>query len=66
MELFSNIVAEVSCNPEWCLLLMLLIPVAAGISCWREHRADLRREAMPHTMTDDQYARFNHGRFDGK
>jgi hypothetical protein len=66
MELFKYLVAEFCKNPEWALLLMLLIPVAAAFSCWRAHRRQVKQEAMPHTMDERQYARFNQERFNGK
>ena len=58
--------ADADPSPEWLVLLFLLIPIAAGVSAWRGFRGQKKREAMPHTMSDDQYHRYNRERFNGK
>ena len=68
MELFDSITAWV-CSVDPMLWVLLAFPLVFGISvvsCWRDHRKQVKREANPFTMTDDEYVRYNRRRFDGK
>jgi len=50
-------------NPAWIFMIFPLIVGSIALSCWRDHLKNKKRERMPHTMTDNQYLRFNYERF---
>ena len=52
-----------TCNPAWIMLIFPLIFGSVALSCWRDHRKQMKLEANPHRMDDDEMRRFNNKRF---
>jgi hypothetical protein len=46
-------------SPGWIFMIFPLIFGSVALSCWRDHRRQMKLEADPIRMTDGQYQNFN-------
>ena len=50
-------------HPELIFGIFPLLFLSIGFSVWRDHRKQVKLEANPNRMDEDEYKRFNNKRF---
>lgn len=50
-------------SPGWIFMIFPLLFGSMALSIWRDHRRQMKLEANPINMDEDEYLRFNRKRF---
>jgi hypothetical protein len=50
-------------SPAWIFMIFPAMIGWVALSCWRDHRKQVKLEANPHRMDGDEYEQHNRTRF---